>query len=147
MKKVLVVYYSGSGNTEALAKAVGEGAASVEGVKAEVKRAADADASDLLSCDAVAFGTPDYFSYMAGMLKDFFDRVYYKALGKVDGRPCAAFVSHGGGGKAAESVERLSSAMRLRKAGDTLSVKGKPSAEALEKAKKLGKDLAEAIGF
>lgn len=146
MKKVLVVFYSGSGNTEALAKAVGEGASSVKEVKADVKRAADADASDLLSCDAVAFGTPDYFSYMAGMLKDFFDRVYYKALDKVNGKPCAAFVSHGGGGKAGETVERLISALKLRKAADTLLVKGKPSAEALEKAKKLGKDLASAIG-
>jgi len=32
----------------------------------------------------VCFGTPDYFSYMAGMLKDFFDRTFYPTQGRVD---------------------------------------------------------------
>ena len=145
MKKVLVVYHSQSGNTEALARAVREGADSVEGVHSEVKAAAQANAEDLLSCDAVAFGTPDFFSYMAGLLKDFFDRVYYEALHKVDGKAYAAFVSHGGGGKAVESVERICGSLQLQKAAEPLLAKGKPDNDALDKARELGKALAESI--
>ncbi len=144
MSKVLVVFHSQSGNTEALARAVKEGAESVEAVEAEVKRAFDADANDLLSCDGVGFGTPDYFSYMAGGLKDFFDRVYYTALKKVDEKPYVAFVSHGGGGKAIDSVEAICSSLRLSKVAEPLIAKGKPSAESLEKAKELGRALAQA---
>ncbi len=145
MKKVLVVYHSQGGNTEALAEAVGEGASSVPDIGSEVKAAAKTTAEDLISCDAVAFGTPDFFSYMAGMLKDFFDRIYYDALHKVDEKPYAAFVSHGGGGKAIESVERICGSLQLKKAVEPLTVKGKPDADALDKAKALGEALAESI--
>ena len=44
------------------------------------------------TCDAIAVGTPDYFSYMAGGLKDFFDRTYYPTQDQVTGKPCAIFV-------------------------------------------------------
>jgi len=74
MIKVLILYYSRSGNVEALAKAVAEGAERVENVKAELKRVDYATVEDLISCDAVAFGSPNYFGYMAGLMKDFFDR-------------------------------------------------------------------------
>jgi len=43
-----------------------------------VEKADESGVEDLLSCDAVCFGTPGYFSYMAGMLKDFFDRTFYR---------------------------------------------------------------------
>jgi multimeric flavodoxin WrbA len=39
----------------------------------------------LLACDAVAFGSADYFSYIAGALKDFFDRTYYPSRAKWPG--------------------------------------------------------------
>jgi len=145
VKKVLVVYHSQGGNTEALAKAAGDGASSVPGVSSDVKTAAKATAEDLISCDAVAIGTPDYFSYMAGMLKAFFDRIYYDALHKVDEKPYAAFVSHGGGGKAIESVERICGSLQLKKVVEPLIVKGKPDADALDKARALGEALAESI--
>lgn len=54
MAKVLIVYYSQSGNTEALARAVGEGARSREGVTVTVKKALEANLNDLLDCDALA---------------------------------------------------------------------------------------------
>jgi len=48
-------------------------------------------------CDAIAIGTSEYFSYMAGGVKDFFDRCFYPTQGKVTGKPCAIFVTHSGG--------------------------------------------------
>lgn len=93
--EVLVLYYSRGGRTEALAQAVAEGARSVRGVSVSVKRVDYATVYDFASCGAVAFGSPNYFGYMAGLMKDFFDRAF-DVREKVTGKPAAAFTSGGG---------------------------------------------------
>ena len=81
-----------------MAKAVYEGALS-SGATVVLKKAPEATSNDLLDCDAAVFCTPNYFSYMAGTMKDFFDRSLYAVRGKVDNKPYAAVSSHGGGGE------------------------------------------------
>ena len=90
MAKVLVVYHSLGGNTKKMAEAVAEGAKAA-GAQVALKTGLEAGVDDLLNCDAVALGSPDYFSYMAGGLKDFLDRTYYPTQGKVTGKPCNGF--------------------------------------------------------
>ncbi|OGW76091.1 MAG: hypothetical protein A2Z72_01870 [Omnitrophica bacterium RBG_13_46_9] len=143
--KILIVYHTQNGNTKKLADAVRKGASSVKGTKVVLKRAAKATLGDLLYCDGIAFGTPDYFSYMAGMLKDFFDRTCYPSEGKVTGKPYVAFVSHGGGGKAVESVERLCHRFKLKKIAPPLLAEGVPTKMVLGGAYELGKKLAEKV--
>ena len=82
MKKLLIVYHSQAGNTEAMARVISEGASSA-GATVVMKRAVDATGEDLLACDVVAIGTPNYFSYMSGLVKDFFDRAWPMARGRV----------------------------------------------------------------
>ena len=126
MTKLPIVYHSQSENTEAMAKAFYEGALSSE-VTVSLKKAADTTSDDLIDCDAVAIGTLNYFSYMAGAVKDLFDRTFYAARGKADDKPYVVFGSHGGGGsKAMEGVERIYSGLRFRKAFDNVSTQGKP---------------------
>lgn len=96
MSKILVIYHSQSGNTKAAAELVAKGAQSVEGADVKIKQALKTTSDDLLNCDAIAVGSPDYFGYMAGGLKDFFDRTYYPTQGQVTDKPCAIFVTHGG---------------------------------------------------
>ena len=57
MSKIAVVYWSGTGNTEAMANLVAEGAASV-GAEAEVIPCADFSADKATNYDAFAFGCP-----------------------------------------------------------------------------------------
>ena len=144
-KKVLVVYHSQAGNTEAAAQAIVEGIRSVEGVEPIPKKAHEAKADDLTSCDAVCVGTPDYFSYMAGMLKDFFDRTYYPTQGQVDDKVCGIFVTHGGGGKASESVEKICRSFRFNQIAETVLVRGKPDEADQGRLRRLGAILAKAI--
>jgi len=143
MVEVLILYYSRSGRTEALANSVAEGVESVEGASAEVKRVDYATVSDFLSCDAVAFGSPNYFSYMAGLMKDFFD----KALSireKVSGKPSATFTSGGGASDSALlSLERMISSFRLEKVADGVVSQGVPTEENLRACKRLGETLAK----
>ena len=144
MGKVLVVYHSQSGNTEAAANAVAQGAREVSGTEVVIKEGLKATLDDLLSCDALAVGTPDYFNYMAGGLKDFFDRTYYPTEGKVEGKPCGIFVTHGGGGKAVESVKGICNTYKFKSVGDPVLVKNRPDAKAAVALAKLGTLVAEA---
>lgn len=142
MSKVLILYHSLSGNTEAMAKAVQQGAAGA-GASATLKKAADAGADDLLNCDAVIMGTANYFSYEAGMMKDFFDRTFFALKGKVDNKPYAVFGSYGGGGEVAmQSLAKLCENLGLKKAADTVGAQRTPTEEALGRCRALGAKMA-----
>lgn len=142
MPKTLIIYHSISGHTEKMAEAIKEGAAS-SGAMVSLKKAADATADDLLECDTVLFGTANYFSYEAGMIKDFFDRTFFSLKGNVDNKPYATFGSYGGGGdKAILSLNKLCDNMGLKMATESVSTTRDPSSEALEECKALGAKLA-----
>jgi flavorubredoxin len=143
MSKVLIVYSTMSGNTKAAAEAVAEGAQAV-GAKVVVKAACDAQPADLLSCDAVALGSYDAFSYMGGGLKEFLDRAFYPTQNQVTDKPYAAFLTHGGGGKAIASIESIAQSFKLKKVGDPVLVKGKPEGPAIDDLKALGARLSAA---
>ena len=142
-KKILVIYNSLSGNTKAAAEAIAEGAKEIEGVSVYVKNCYDTTIDDLLNCDGVALGSYDAFSYMGGGLKDFFDRVYYPTKGKIDKKPCVVYLTHGGGGKAIESLVSLSKKIGLKEITKPLSIVGKPDKRNVEELKAAGALLAK----
>jgi len=143
VKKILVIYHSQTGNTEAMARAIAEGG-KVAGATVTLKKAADAGVNDLLSCDAVVIGTPNYFGYMAGMVKDFFDRVWGPARGQMENKPYVVFGSYGGGElPAIESVERICEGLGMKKIYESVGVQRQPKAEDLKACRELGKKLAK----
>ena len=144
MTKLLIVYHSQSGNTESMAKAVYEGASSA-GATVTLKKAADATADDLFDCDVAAFGSPNYYSYMAGALKDYFDRVYHAVRGKVNSKPYGAFTSGGGRStQALDSINRVASlsSLQLRNVSEGVIAAGKPSPEVVKECREPGEKLA-----
>lgn len=72
--KILVAYYSRTGYTAALAKAVAEGASRTKRAKVTVKTVAQVKCAELFAADALVVGSPVYWSNMAGEVKTFFDR-------------------------------------------------------------------------
>jgi multimeric flavodoxin WrbA len=128
MKTLLIVFHTHGVKTARMAEAVARGAqAALREAEAEadvrviVKRCAEAGPEDLLAADAVILGTPENFGYMAGMMKDFLERVFYPCEGKVEGRPYALFVGAGQDGSGAQSsVERIVTGLRLRKAHEAI---------------------------
>jgi NAD(P)H dehydrogenase (quinone) len=72
--KILVAYYSRTGYTAALAKAVAEGANRTKRAKVTVKTVAQVKCAELFAADALVVGSPVYWSNMAGEVKTFFDR-------------------------------------------------------------------------
>jgi flavorubredoxin len=144
MAKLLIIYHSQSGNTQAAAEIVSKAAGGVSDTEVVMKEALKADAEDLLSCDAIAVGSPDYFSYMAGGVKDFFDRTLFPTQGSVTGKPCGIFVSHGGGGRAVDSVKSICGSFKFSLVSDPVMVQNSPDEEATAALEKLGTQLAEA---
>ena len=139
MPKILVIYHSETGNTEAAARLVAEGA----GEGAEVVSAVDVKIDDVVAADAVAIGSPDYFSYMSGYIKVFFDRAYH-VRDQLAGKPCAVFLTHGGGGKGMEPLEKIARSIKLDLVAGGLSILNAPEGDSAEACRDLGRKLAEA---
>ncbi len=75
MSKIAVVYHSGFGHTAAIAKAVARGAASVDGIQAQLISVTDIDKHwrDLQDAEAIIFGTPTYMGGVSAPFKAFMD--------------------------------------------------------------------------
>ena len=151
MATVLVVYHSqDKGNTRVMAELVAEGCRSMDGVDVDLVNVNEERVSMEVveKADGYAIGAPDYFSYPAGNLKQFFDDVYIAARDglKFGGKPGCAFVTHGGGGRAAEPLERLCKSTKLDLVAPVLLCQGAPeSEEDVAAAKELGRKLAERV--
>ena len=148
MKTLLIVYHSQSGTTERLAQAAERGARREEGVDVRRQKAFDTSIEDLLGCDALVIGTPENLGYMAGAIKDFFDRTYYPAHGKVDQLPYALFVSAGNDGRnTVTQVERIAKGYNFRRVAEPIIVRGKVTPSAIEQCEELGQSLAAGLSF
>jgi multimeric flavodoxin WrbA len=114
MKTLLIVYHSMTGGTRQMAEAAA-GAARAEGaLSVALLRAADAAASDVLGADGYLFATPENLAAMSGQMKDFFDRTYYAALDRLNGKPYATLICAGSDGRqAAEQIARIATGWRL----------------------------------
>jgi multimeric flavodoxin WrbA len=146
--EVLVLYYSRAGSVETMAKAVAEGVDSVEGASSKLRRVDYANVDDFISCDAVAFGSPNYFGYMAGLMKDFFDRAWL-VREKVSGKLAAAFTCGGSSSNAALlSLEKMYTSFKLEKVSEGVAwgtrEQEKQSEQNLTACKKIGEALAKA---
>jgi NAD(P)H dehydrogenase (quinone) len=91
MAKVLVVYFTRTGNTKAMAEIVAD-AAEREGAEVILKDVEETKPDELLAYDAIVAGSPTYYGGMAGKLKDFFDSSVAHH-GKLSGKVGAAFSS------------------------------------------------------
>lgn len=123
MKTLLIVYHTHTGGTLQMARAAADAASAEPGVAVRLSKAADAVADDVLAADGFLFATPENLAGMAGMLKDFFDRTYYAALDRVNGRPYATLVCAGSDGAgAARQIERIATGWRLKPVAPPLIV-------------------------
>jgi len=129
-----------------MAKAVAKGVSEVEGVCVKLKKAPDATLEDLLECDGIAIGTPEYFGYMSGALKDFFDRTYEKARGHVLRKPYVVFISAGNDGRGAlASIEKICLGYQFKKVYDPVIAIGDIGDDDIKRCRELGNVLAAGL--
>lgn len=147
-KSLLVIYHSQGGTMERMAQRFAQGAAQEAEVAVVLKKAGEADANDLLQCDAIAIGSPEYFGTMAGMIKDFFDRTFEAAQEQTIGLPFVLFVCAGNDGRGAlTQMERIAAGYKWRKALEHRRIAGPPTEQDLADLEELGHTLSAGLDF
>jgi multimeric flavodoxin WrbA len=148
MADILIIFHSQTGNTEKLARAIAQGVEETTNVRAVLKRAADTVAQDLKNCSAIIICSPEYFGYMAGAVKDFFDRTYeeLKDDAAVYKKPFSIVISAGNDGSFALShIERICKGYRLKEVQKPIVCKGQVTEEMLARCVELGSTIAEGV--
>jgi len=125
-----------------MAHAAAQGAREEAGVDVRVLRASEAGPDDVLAADGYLFATPENLASMAGLMKDFFDRCYYAALDRVNGRPYAVLICAGSDGdNAARQLDRIATGWRLKSVAPALIVcTHAQTPEAIARPKQIGAD-------
>ena len=158
MARLLVVRHAPTTNTRALADAVEAGVRddAIEGVELQASTPDDVDAATVNDADGIVVLTPANFGYMAGLVKDLFDRTFLDIGGALaddgsgsdtpagGGRTPWALVVHGRYDTegAVRSVESIVQALPWRRVAEPLQVLGDVTEADLEAAYELGATLA-----
>lgn len=122
-KTLLIVYHSFTGGARQMAQAAQQGAEAEGSVDVRLLHARDAGADDVLAADGYVFATPENLAAISGQLKDFFDRSYYGALERINGRPYASLICAGSdGSNAARQIARIATGWRLKPVAEPLIV-------------------------
>jgi hypothetical protein len=115
MKNLLVVFHTMTGGTGQMAQAAADGAASEPEIRVNLIHASKAGATEVLEADGFVIATPENLAAISGLMKDFFDRTYYAALGRIVGRPYATLICAGSDGEnAARQITRIATGWRLK---------------------------------
>ena len=140
MKKTAVIYWSGTGNTEAMANLVAEGAQAA-GVQPDVFTAADFNAEKAADYSAIGFGCP---SMGTEQLEEFdFEPMFESVKGVLGGKGIVLFGSYGwGDGEWMRSWESRCNDDGANLACDSVICNEAPDDDALAACRELGASLA-----
>jgi flavodoxin I len=141
--KILIVYYSQTGNTEKMARAVEEGAKSVVGINVEVKYFVRPE--ELEEADAIILGMPTYYHDIGMDMKNLLEGASKQEI-NLKGKVGAAFGSYGWSGEAPNILtEIMKNQFEMDVIEPALRIKYNPDSKALEECRKLGRTVAEKI--
>lgn len=153
-KRLLIIWHSRTGASEALARAALAGA----GARGVLRRADAVTAQDMLGAAGYLFVGPENLGALSGAMKEMLDRLYYPCLGKIEGRAFASIMAAGSDGSGAvRQLDRILTGWRLKRVVDAVIVNLGAQTEAeimaakcvpedrLMEARDLGAGLAEAL--
>lgn len=148
MKPVTAVCHTPSPNTRKLANTLAAGMkACCEGpgrVNVIAPEAADADT--VLGASGIIIGTTENFGTMAGLTKDFFERIYYPCLEQTQGLPVAVYIRAGEDGRgSAAQLEKIITGLRWRLVQPVLTLRGPWTDSFGEQVENLGGTVAAGI--
>ena len=140
MSKLAIVYWSGTGNTEAMASAV-EAGAKEKGADVTVFGPTDFSSAEAAVFDAIAFGCPAMGAEV--LEEDEFQPMFDAVKGALGGKAVALFGSYGwGGGEWMRTWEADCEAAGIRLAAESVICADAPDNEALTACKALGAALS-----
>ena len=141
MKKTAVIYWSGTGNTEAMANAVAEGMKAA-GAEVSLLTPDQVDAAALSSYSAVALGCPAMGSEVLEEME--FQPMFDSCKSRLSGKSAALFGSFGwGDGEWMRSWEKDCENAGIHLVCESVTCCEAPDSAALDACRALGKALAE----
>ena len=143
MPRILIPYYSRSGNTEKMAEAVAEEAKAVQGI--EVEPSYYVEPETIGSFDAIIVGTPTYHHDTTVDIKRLFEEAASQNVA-LKGKIAAAFGSYGWSGEAPKLVlEIMKNRFEMQTSEPPLLIRYTPDQAGLEKCRDFGKRIAERL--
>jgi flavorubredoxin len=143
MLRVLVLYYSRTGNTEKMAQAIVDGAKTVAGTAVELEYHVNAE--ELSGYDAIIVGVSTYYHDMPMDVKRLFEEAAEKGI-SLKSKAGAAFGSYGWTGEAPRLVlEIMKNKFEMHVNETPLLVRYAPDQNSLSLCRQLGKRVSETL--
>ncbi len=106
----------------------------------------EASAEDIEWCDGILIGTTENFGYMAGLVKDFFERIYYPCLDSSQGLPVALYIRAGEDGRGTRtSIGKITTGLRWKNVSKPLMLRGQWDDAFDEKVAELAMTIAAGL--
>lgn len=147
-KKLLIIAHAPSENTQKMLEAVIKGASNpdVENVDVRFLTPLETQPDDINSANAIILGTTENLGYMAGLVKDVFDRCYYPCLDKTEGLPFAFYIRAGHDGTGTRrAIESITKGLRWRLVQDPLICRGDFQADFIDQCEELGLAMSASL--
>ena len=150
MKRLLIVYYTETGNTERMAEMIGEGAKQL-GVGVEVKRVEECKPDVLVEADGIVVGSPTYFSNVAWQVKKLIDEsiAQYRKGRQLKDKVGGCFTSSGTRRDAKDCIRMLELAFglhhKMKMVPGIIRASGDEETEVAEMCRKYGAEIARKI--
>jgi len=141
MPTMLILYDTRTGNTGRMARAVADGAKSVEGVEIVLKRVAEGG-GELAGADGIILGSPTHNTKPSRAMKGLLSGLSDVPL---KGKVGAAFGSYGWSGEAPGIIARALRDQGVRVIGEAVRARRTPGTSDLAKCRDLGRAVAEGI--
>jgi flavodoxin I len=143
LAKILVLYYSRSGNTEKMAEAVAEGAKNAGATDVELSY--HVEAGDLTTFDTILMGAPTYHHDVPIDMKKLFEEAAKKSI-NLKGKVGAAFGSYGWSGEAPKLLlEIMKNKFEMQVFEPPLLAKYVPDEKMLGMCRDFGKRVSETL--
>ena len=147
-KQLLIIAHAPSANTQQLRDAVVKGAThpEIENIQVKVLAPLETQPEDILAANAIIIGTTENFGYMAGLVKDVFDRCYYPCLEHTEGLPFALYIRAGLDGTGTRrAIESITQGLRWKLVQQPLICLGDFNPEFLQQCEELGLSIAASL--
>ena len=147
-KRLLIISHAPSKNTRRMLEAVVSGATNDEITEVDVRSISplDTNPEDIKASQAVIIGTTENLGYMAGLIKDVFDRCYYPCLETTEGLPFTFYVRAGNDGTGTRrAIESIATGLSWRLVQEPLICRGEFTEDFVTQCEDLGMTMAASL--
>lgn len=148
MKNILVLGHAPSPKTQNLFDALISGAQNCDDTLTTTKPIQALQPNDIIASDGLIIFSTENFGYMNGLLKDFFERIYYPCLEKTQGMPYILCIKAGNDGTGAErSIKTITTGLRWKPIREALILTGDISSTELEQTKIMTEEFSLGVSM